>query len=311
MLYVKGLYKEFAGRPVVCGISFDVVRGQVLGFLGPNGAGKSTTMRMITGFLRPDAGEIHMCDTNALENPVLAQSYVGYLPEGSPLYGDMTTFEFLQFMGEIRQMSKYAIKQATDWVVSEIMLEDILYRPIDTLSKGYKRRVGLAAALLSDPEILILDEPTDGLDPNQKHHVRQLIKKLAQKKAIIISTHILEEVDSMCTDSVIIHQGHIVSYATPKELLAQSDFHNAVSLIIDTASLDEIGNFFQKHRLIDKIKIAGKMPKWTKMILFPKQKAYILGEIATIVHEKNWKVAELHAEHGKMEEVFRRLTQVA
>lgn len=308
MLYVNGLRKSFSGLQVVDGVSFDLVKGQVLGFLGPNGAGKTTTMRMLTGFLTPDAGVIHICDTDAVKNPTLAQSYVGYLPEGAPLYGDMTALEYLNFMGEIRKMDKSVLQNALDYVICETMLEDILSRPLDTLSKGYKRRVGLAGALLSDPEVLILDEPTDGLDPNQKHHIRKLIRKLGQNKAIIISTHILEEVDAICTDTVIINHGKVISYATPKELVAQSQIHNAVSVIIETASVPDATALFKSHRLIETVKLSGKMPKWTKMILYPHKKQYILGEVSAILHEKSWRVAGVQSEQGRLEEVFRRLT---
>ena len=308
MLYVNGLRKSFGGLQVVDGVSFDLVKGQVLGFLGPNGAGKTTTMRMLTGFLTPDAGVIHICDTDAVKNPTLAQSYIGYLPEGAPLYGDMTALEYLNFMGEIRKMDKSVLRNALDYVICETMLDDILSRPLDTLSKGYKRRVGLAGALLCDPEVLILDEPTDGLDPNQKHHIRKLIRKLAQNKAIIISTHILEEVDAICTDTVIINHGKVISYATPKELVAQSQIHNAVSVIIETASAHDAAALFKSHRLIESVKLSGKMPKWTKMILYPHKKQYILGEVSAILHEKSWRVAGVQSEQGRLEEVFRRLT---
>lgn len=308
MLHIHGLEKSFNGLKVVDGISFDLIRGQVLGFLGPNGAGKSTTMRMLTGFLKPDAGEIIICDTDAIKNPTLAQSYIGYLPEGAPLYGDMTPLEYFKFMGNIRQMERQQIKDNIAKVVHDTMLEEVLMRPIETLSKGYKRRVGLAGALLSDPDVLILDEPTDGLDPNQKNHIRKLIKRLAEEKAIIISTHILEEVDAICTDTIVINHGKIVSQSTPQELIMQSQLYNAVSLIIETTYADEAYSVLSENNQIDRIKILGKMPKWTKMIIFPKNKSYILGEISSIVNYNSWVVAGIHSETGRLEEVFRRLT---
>ena len=308
MLYVHDLQKSFGTHKVVSGVSFDLVRGQVLGFLGPNGAGKTTTMRMLTGFLQPDNGDITVCDTDATKDPTLAQSYIGYLPEGAPLYGDMTPFEYLSFIADIRNMSKAEFKIALERTLHDTLLQDTLNRPIDTLSKGFKRRVGLAGALLSDPEILILDEPTDGLDPNQKHHVRKLIKKLSQKKGIIISTHILEEVEAICTDTVIINHGKIISYATPKQLLAQSDYYNAVSVIIESDSAEVATNLFENHAHVREVKLLGKMPKWTKMIIYPHKGHYILGDISGIIHENGWHVAGVQPEAGRLEEVFRRLT---
>ena len=308
MLYVHGLKKTINGMKIINDVSFDLVSGQVLGFLGPNGAGKTTTMRMITGYLRPDEGMITICDTDILKNPTVAQSHIGYLPEGSPLYGDMTTHEYLNFLGDIKKINSTCFTYNIDKVIHDVMLEDVLDRPIDTLSKGYKRRVGLAGALLSDPPLLILDEPTDGLDPNQKNHVRKLISELAKTRAIIISTHILEEVDAICTDTVILNQGQIISHATPKELLAQSDFYNAVSIIIDTRYLDQATEIFKAHKLIRSVKVMRKMPKWTKIFLFPHNKHYILGEISSLIHEKGWRVAGVQTEQGRLEEVFRRMT---
>ena len=286
MLYVHGLKKAINGIQIIDDVSFDLSRGQVLGFLGPNGAGKTTTMRMITGFLRPDEGVITICDTNILENPSVAQSHIGYLPEGSPLYGDMTAHEYLSFLGEIKKMNSLSFRHNVDKVIHDVMIEDVLDRPIDTLSKGYKRRVGLAGALLGDPPLLILDEPTDGLDPNQKNHVRKLMSELAKTRAIIISTHILEEVDAICTDTVILNHGKIISHATPKELLSQSNLYNAVSIILDTQYLDQAVAFFGQHRLIRSVKVMRKMPKWTKIFLFPQNKQYILGEVSSIIHKK-------------------------
>ncbi|MEM6602853.1 MAG: ABC transporter ATP-binding protein [Pseudomonadota bacterium] len=308
MLYAHGLEKKFGAAHVVNDVSFDLTRGQVLGFLGPNGAGKTTTMRMLTGCLKPDAGKITICDTDALKNPTLAQSYIGYLPEGAPLYIEMTPREYLGFIAEVRGMEKQDIPPALEKVASEVMITDILDHPIETLSKGYKRRVGLAGALVTDPQVLILDEPTDGLDPNQKHHVRRLIRKLAQEKAVIISTHILEEVDAICTDTIIINHGKIVSYATPKELLSQSELYNAVSVIIETSAHAEAISFFKTHKFTEHVRLAGKMPKWTKLIIYPKQKQYILGEVSSILHEKGWRVAGVQSEQGRLEEVFRKLT---
>lgn len=223
LIEIHGLEKRFGPIHAVRGISFSVSKGEVLGFLGPNGAGKSTTMKMITGFLEPTAGSVAVCGFDIAEDPIEAKKRIGYLPEGAPLYGEMTVFSFLNFVAEIRGMSGEYRKNRIDEVISKINLEAVRHQSLETLSKGYKRRVGVAQALLHDPEILIMDEPTDGLDPNQKHEVRTLIQEMAQEKAIIISTHILEEVDAVCTRAIIIASGQLLFDGTPKELLEKSE----------------------------------------------------------------------------------------
>lgn len=220
---IKSLDKRFGPIHAVRGISFSVHKGEVLGFLGPNGAGKSTTMKMITGFLEPTAGTVTVCDYDILENPIAVKKRIGYLPEGAPLYGEMTVTSFLNFIADIRGMKgEYREKQIED-VIRKINLQSVRNQTLETLSKGFKRRVGVAQAILHDPEILIMDEPTDGLDPNQKHEVRTLIKEMAHNKAIIISTHILEEVDAVCTRAIIIASGQLLFDGTPAELLARSE----------------------------------------------------------------------------------------
>lgn len=218
----SALVKRFDDFTAVDGITLSVPTGEVLGFLGPNGAGKSTTMRMITGYLEPSAGAISVCGVDMLAEPEAAKRHIGYLPEGAPLYPDMTPKQFLHFAGEARGMDKGILRERLDVVVEKLQLQSVLQQSIDTLSKGFKRRVGLAQAILHDPDVLILDEPTDGLDPNQKHEVRSLIRAMAKEKAIIISTHILEEVDAVCSRAVIIARGTIVADGTPSELLATS-----------------------------------------------------------------------------------------
>ena len=218
MISVSNLTKKFGNFTALDNLSINVKRGEVLGFLGPNGAGKSTTMKMITGFIKPTNGTIKVKDMNVETNQIECKKLIGYLPEGAPLYGDMTPINMLKFVAYIRGMSPQEFKKALDNVVVQTEITDVINQPIDTLSKGYKRRVGLAQALIHDPEILILDEPTDGLDPNQKHHVRNLINKMGKKKAIIISTHILEEVDAVCTRACIIAKGKKIIDKKPKEL---------------------------------------------------------------------------------------------
>ena len=222
MIKANNLRKSFGEKVAVDNLSFEVNKGEVLGFLGPNGAGKSTTMRMITGFIMPDSGDATIGDYSIVQAPEAAKALIGYLPENAPSYPDMTVQGFLRFAAEVRGLGGVERDKAIDHSIELCFLEPVRQQSIDTLSKGYTHRTCLAQALLHDPEVLILDEPTDGLDPNQKHEARQLIKRLGEKKAIIFSTHILEEVDAACTRAIIIDQGKMVANGTPKELIERS-----------------------------------------------------------------------------------------
>src|SRR5215510_10636849 len=230
LLDVRGLCKRFGDITAVDDVGFTVDRGGVLGFLGPNGAGKTTTMRMIAGFLVPDRGTAIVCNADVGRDPVRVKRRLGYLPEGAPLYADMTPAGFLDFAAAIHGLRGPHRRRRIDDVIERMHLGPVLAQRIETLSKGYRRRVALAQAILHDPEVLILDEPTDGLDPNQKHEVRELIHDMAATKAIVISTHILEEVEALCNRAIIITQGRVVADATPEELRARSDRHNALTL---------------------------------------------------------------------------------
>lgn len=222
MIEVESLTKQFGTKRAVDNLSFTVKKGEVLGFLGPNGAGKSTTMRMITGFIPPTSGDARVCGISIVDDPTGAKRKIGYLPESAPLYNDMTVTGFLKFCASVRGLSGSARKDAIERAIETCFLKSVAHQSIDTLSKGYRHRTCLAQSLLHDPEVLILDEPTDGLDPNQKHEVRQLIKRLGQTKTILFSTHILEEVDASCTRAVIVDRGKIVADGTPAELNKQS-----------------------------------------------------------------------------------------
>lgn len=223
MIDVKNLTKRFGPKVAVDDLSFTVNKGEVLGFLGPNGAGKSTTMRMVTGFFPASSGNIEICGVSMIRDPEEAKRKIGYLPESAPLYNDMTVTSFLKWIAKMRGLSGSAQKEAVEKVIETCFLENVAKQAIDTLSKGYRHRTCLAQSLIHDPEVLILDEPTDGLDPNQKHEVRKLIKKLGEEKAVLFSTHILEEVEAACTRAVIVDQGKIVADGTPDELKAQGD----------------------------------------------------------------------------------------
>ena len=238
MIEVENLTKQFGTKIAVDDLSFTVKKGEVLGFLGPNGAGKSTTMRMITGFIPPTSGEAKVCGISIIDNPTAAKTKVGYLPESAPLYHDMTVVGFLKFCASIRGLSGSDRKDAVDRAIETCFLDSVAHQSIDTLSKGYRHRTCLAQALLHDPEVLILDEPTDGLDPNQKYEVRQLIKRLGQTKAILFSTHILEEVDAACTRALIVNQGRIVANGTPEELHKRAGGGNLTDLFRSLTTAD-------------------------------------------------------------------------
>ncbi|MHC4417694.1 MAG: ABC transporter ATP-binding protein [Planctomycetota bacterium] len=218
MISVKELRRSFGPIVAADGVSFDVEKGQVLGFLGPNGAGKTTVMRMLACFLAPDSGTATICGHDILKKPVQVRRCLGYLAENAPAYGEMTVGSFLDFICDVRQIEGKKRKQALDRIVPTCAIESVYHQTIETLSKGYQRRVGLAQALIHDPKVLILDEPTDGLDPNQKHEVRELINKMARDKCIIVSTHILEEVEAVCSRAIIIARGRILVDSTPEKL---------------------------------------------------------------------------------------------
>lgn len=222
MIEINHLSKRYGALSAVDDISFDVEAGQVLGFLGPNGAGKSTTMKMITGFLTPTSGSVRVCGHDVEAAPLAAKACMGYLPEGAPSYAEMTVCAFLDFIADIRRLTPGSRRARLDDVIQRLALEGVMEQMIETLSKGFKRRVGLAQALLHDPQVLILDEPTDGLDPNQKHQVRTLINDMAKDKIIVISTHILEEVDAVCNRAIIIAGGRILADDTPQGLAARA-----------------------------------------------------------------------------------------
>lgn len=315
MIEIKGLVKRFGDFTAVDGVSFNVARGEVLGFLGPNGAGKSTTMKMITGFLTPSAGSAIVCGHDVAKEPVLVKRAIGYLPEGAPAYPDMTPESFLNFIADIRGLRGSDRRRRIDQVTARVHLEGVMRQSIDTLSKGYKRRVGLAAAILHDPDVLIMDEPTDGLDPNQKHEVRTLIQEMAATKAIILSTHILEEVDAVCTRAIIIARGRVVADGTPETLRARARHHNAVALTVRTGGRNEqIGAVrAELQRLphvlgVEDASIDGDLASF---VVMPKSGGSIVAEVSQLARTKGWEVDELRVEPGRLDEVFREITQKA
>ena len=310
MVEIKQLTKCFKSITAVNNISFDVERGEVMGFLGPNGAGKSTTMKMIAGFLSPDQGSIYIKGTDSLKNPVAAKKSIGYLPEGAPLYGDMTPRLFLEFTGAIRGFKGAELHRRIEEVVAKVNLSTVFDQPIDTLSKGFKRRVGIAQAILHDPEILILDEPTDGLDPNQKHEVRHLIRDMAKQKAIILSTHILEEVDAVCTRAIIIAEGQIVADGDPETLQAQSPRHNSIILQIRTQSDGNITPTLAALDGVAKVTSQKGSDGLVQFRVLPKNGQNVIKSVASAVREHDWSVEEMHVEQGRLDEVFRQITEI-
>jgi ABC-2 type transport system ATP-binding protein len=294
MIEIEGLTKNFGRISAVSGIDLRVHKGEVLGFLGPNGAGKSTTMKMIAGYLSPTSGRVSICGHDVENDTIAAQAKLGYLPEGAPAYGDMTPRQFLHFIARVRGFSGAAAKAKAAEAAAKTELEPVLEQPIDTLSKGFKRRVGLAQAILHDPPTLVMDEPTDGLDPNQKHSVRKLIQAMAKEKAIIISTHLLEEVDAVCTRAVIIDKGRIVADGTPQSLLARSRHHNAVTLTLP-ADLVPVEDVSRTNGV-------------ATITAFPRASTLIIEDVSGLASHEKWDVKELYAEAGRLDEVFRALT---
>jgi ABC-2 type transport system ATP-binding protein len=306
---VESLCKDFGAFRAVDDISFDVNRGEVLGFLGPNGAGKSTTMKMITGFLAPSGGQIRVDGMDVTKQPTHTKRLIGYLPEGAPAYGDMTVTAFLGFIADIRGYRGADRKARIQTAIDKANLGSVVYKPVDTLSKGFKRRVGLAQAILHDPPILIMDEPTDGLDPNQKHEVRELIREMAaQDKAILISTHILEEVNAICDRAVIIAHGKLVFDGTPEELEAMSRMHNAVTISFATG-LPEIAE--QRLRALEDVSEVLSDAALNRLQVIPGAGATIAGQVTRLVRAEGWEIDELFVASGQLDEVFRRITTQA
>ena len=311
MLQIKGLTKQFGSFKAVDNISFSVNRGEVVGFLGPNGAGKTTAMRMVTGFLMPTAGTAIVAGHDVTTSPLEVKRRIGYLPEGAPLYEDMTPLELLSFVSDVRGLSGATKREAIGNAASRINIENVMHQAIGTLSKGYKRRVGIAQAILHDPEILILDEPTDGLDPNQKHEVRKLINEMAKEKIIVISTHLLDEVDTVCSRAIVIAHGKIVSDGTPAELEAQSELHNAVTLRLSVEQSEQGKASIEALSNVDRVVQGSGENGSVTYIAYPSDGQVIIDEISAALRGASINVQEIQAERGRLDEVFRRITTAA
>ena len=312
MIQAQNLTKAFGAKLAVNGVSFSVERGEVLGFLGPNGAGKSTTMRMITGFIPPSDGEISVGGYNMLTHPIPARRLIGYLPENAPVYVDMTVRSFLSFCAELSGLRGDARKKAVNRVVEMCFLESVLYQSVDTLSKGYRHRTCFAQAIIHDPDVLVLDEPTDGLDPNQKHEIRGLIRRMGERKAIIFSTHILEEVEAVCSRAIIIDRGQIVANGTPEELKRKSEFGGAVLVAVCGVPGAQLAERLSSIPNARKAMIVKEENGEVWARIYPRAGMAENGNselIRNVLTAANgWQVAELRTEEGRLDDVFRSIT---
>ena len=309
MIQVHSLSKNFNNFLAVDQVSFEVQKGEVLGFLGPNGAGKSTTMKMLTCFIPPSSGTAEICGFSILENPLEVRKQIGYLPESAPSYDEMLVGEFLSFVAEIRGFSGKELKRRVSIVVDMTSLREVENQMIETLSKGFRQRTSLAQALIHDPPVLILDEPTDGLDPNQKHEVRTLIKNMSEDRTILISTHILEEVDAVCTRAMIISEGRVVGYGTPDEFMTQSLYRNSVTVSVNAEDHIPLMKDFNKLDFVYSVEnLSEKRQGLVNMRLFPQNKESITRQLEHYLFSKKIPIEQFLVDRGRMEEVFRKLT---
>ena len=310
MLEIRNLVKRFGPLVAVDGVSLTVPRGEVLGFLGPNGAGKSTTMKMVAGFLAPTAGTAVICGDDILTRPLQAKRHLGYLPEGAPAYPDMTVIDFLGFVAAVRGLRGAVRKSHLSRIIEMMRIGGVLNQPIETLSKGFQRRVGVAQALLHDPPVLVLDEPTDGLDPNQKYEMRSIIRTMQPEKAIVISTHLLEEVEAVCSRAIIIARGRILADGTPAELAARSPRHNAARLTVVAAAEARLRAELARLPGIASVEKVSENDQ-TILIAIPQDRRPIAAEIADFVRAQGPAVSEWRIEQGRLDDVFRAITAQA
>ena len=309
MLEIENLTKRYGQHTVVDDLSFRCEPGEVLGFLGPNGAGKSTTMKMVTGFVPPSAGRVSVCGLDIDQASLEARRCIGYLPEGAPCYPEMTPSSFLEFIADIRGLTPAERKTRLDSVIEALHLGPVLDQSIDTLSKGFKRRVGLAQAILHDPKVLILDEPTDGLDPNQKHEVRELIRSMATNKLIVLSTHILEEVEAVCTRAIIIANGSILADDTPEQLARRSRSHNAVRLCVGAnESFDQVQAALVQLVSVDSVEVDRGSRTITALARTEARDGETWQEVFDLISRQSWDITGLQLEVGQLDQVFREIT---
>ena len=309
MIEIDSLTKRYGRKTVVDDLSFNCAAGEVLGFLGPNGAGKSTTMKMLTGFVSPSDGHARLCGYDVQEETLEVRRRLGYLPEGAPCYAEMTPGSFLDFVADIRGLSGSTRATRLEEVIETMHLGPVLHQSIETLSKGFKRRVGLAQAILHNPDVLILDEPTDGLDPNQKHEVRELIRSMSPDKLIVISTHILEEVEAVCSRAVIIAGGRLVFDGTPLALMARSALHNAVTISIETIDIEHARGAIAALSGVASVKILEQADSRGTLQVLAIDGAPLAAPVSALSRDHNWQVHGLSVERGRLDDVFRDITR--
>lgn len=310
MIEVVEISRNFGRFQAVSNVSFQVQKSEVLGFLGPNGAGKSTTMKMLTGYLQPSSGDALICGHSVTKQSLKARAKIGYLPESAPSYGEMQVEEFLRFAGKVRGLTGEKLNSQIEKVLEDTSLQTVRKQLIETLSKGYRQRTCLAQSLLHDPPVLLLDEPTDGLDPNQKYEVRKLISQLKEDRTILVSTHILEEVEAICTRAIILSEGKIVGDGTPEELLSKSVYHNAINLKISVKPNQNVQQILLGIPSVERVEIQSSNYQTLSFVVLAKQGQPILEEVKELLDQQNVKIVEMYVEKGRLDEVFRQMTIV-
>ncbi|MEL0219611.1 MAG: ABC transporter ATP-binding protein [Deltaproteobacteria bacterium] len=310
MIEVIEISRNFGRFQAVSNVSFQVQKSEVLGFLGPNGAGKSTTMKMLTGYLQPSSGDALICGHSVTKQSLKARAKIGYLPESAPSYGEMQVEEFLRFAGKVRGLTGIKLNSQIEKVLEDTSLQTVRKQLIETLSKGYRQRTCLAQSLLHDPPVLLLDEPTDGLDPNQKYEVRKLISQLKEDRTILVSTHILEEVEAICTRAIILSEGKIVGDGTPEELLSKSVYHNAINLKISVKPDQNVQQILLGIPSVERVEIQSSNYQTLSFVVLAKQGQPILEEVKERLDQQNVKIVEMYVEKGRLDEVFRQMTIV-
>ena len=310
MIEVVEISRNFGKFQAVNNVSFQVQKSEVLGFLGPNGAGKSTTMKMLTGYLQPSSGDALICGHSVTKQSLKARAKIGYLPESAPSYGEMKVEEFLRFAGKVRGLTGGKLNSQIEKVLEDTSLQTVRKQLIETLSKGYRQRTCLAQSLLHDPTVLLLDQPKTGLDPNQKYEVRKLISQLKEDRTILVSTHILEEVEAVCTRAIILSEGKIVGDGTPEELLSKSVYHNAINFKISVKHNLNVQQILLGIPSVERVESHSSNHQTLSFVILAKHGKPILEEVKEHLDQHNVKIVEMYVEKGRLDEVFRQMTIV-
>jgi len=305
-IFIENLEKKYGNQAAVDNISFSLKSGEILGFLGPNGAGKTTTMRMISCYMAPTSGNVLLNGKSVFENPVAFRRKIGYLPENNPLYYDMFVIDFLAYVAQLQQIEKSKIKERIKEIIDYVGLNNEKHKRISELSKGYKQRVGLAQALIHEPELLILDEPTSGLDPNQIIEIRELIRKLGKEKTILLSTHILQEVEALCDRIIIINKGKIVADSSPEQL--QQSIKTGSRLLIEIEATSAVSNIFSQLQSLNSCVQAEEQNEKYQFALMANNVYLLKKDVFDLCKKNNWYLLKMYEEEAKLEDIFRKLT---